>query len=498
MRKSGVLMHISSLPGKLGIGTLGKSAYEFVDFLVSSGQSYWQVLPICPTGYGDSPYQSFSTFAGNPYFIDLDLLSAEGLLDKADHENVSWGKNEQEVDYATLYKERYKVFKKLSDGYIPTDEYRKFCAENSKWLDEFALFMAIKDAHGGKAFYDWEKDIKSRKQLAYDFWKEKCTVGIKMHKLLQFLFYRQWNALKKYANEQGIKIIGDLPIYVSGDSSDVWANQKIFKLDSNYLPVEVAGCPPDDFSKDGQLWGNPVYDWKYLKQTDYAWWIERLKHCLNVYDVIRLDHFRGFESYYCVKYGSVNARSGVWRKGPGIDFFKSVEKQLGKLPIIAEDLGFMTDGVKKLLKRSHFPGMKILQFAFDGNNDSEYLPHNYSKNSVAYTGTHDNTTVQGWFETANKQTKTHAVDYLRLDEEEGYNWGMMKSIMASASDTVILTMQDLLGLGSRSRMNIPSTVSGNWKWRAVQNDFSQQLAEKLYYFTDIYKRLPTKSEGKIR
>lgn len=489
-RANGVLMHISSLPGATGIGTMGRNAYEFADYLKKSGQKYWQILPICPTSYGDSPYQSFSTFAGNPYFIDFDFLAEQGYVQKSDYESVNWGGSEQYVDYGTLYIERHKVFAVIQKNFsrnIPAD-FEQFCAENSFWLEDYALFMAIKDAHGGIAFDFWEEDIRCRKPEAVESWKKKSAERMQYYKMLQYFFYKQWFALKSYVNGLGIEIIGDIPIYVAADSSDVWSNPAQFCLDENYKPVEVAGCPPDGFSADGQLWGNPVYNWDYMKQTGYAWWKKRLEKSLAIYDVLRIDHFRGFDSFYCIPYGSKDAKVGVWRKGPGMDLFHSLKEQFGEIPVIAEDLGFLTDSVKQLLKDSGFPGMKVLQFAFDSREESDYIPYKYTNNCIVYTGTHDNDTILGWTETASRTDVESAKEYLRVKENRDVVKEMMIAAMSSVANTSILTMQDLIGLGKEARMNIPSTVGNNWKWRATKNQFTEEISSFLLHYTKLYGR----------
>ncbi len=489
-RASGVLMPISSLWGSTGIGTLGAEAYRFVDYLKKAGQTYWQILPICPTSFGDSPYQSFSTFAGNPYFINLEQVAKEGYLKKEDYQSISWGDVDTEIDYSLLFAERHKLFSILQRNFeknIPED-FNAFCAENAYWLENYALFMAIKDAHGGKPFHQWKEDIRKREPEVLSFWVGKCSGRIQYYKMLQYFFFKQWYALKEYANKNGIKIIGDLPIYVAGDSADVWAEPKQFFLDKNLTPVEVAGCPPDAFSEDGQLWGNPVYDWDYMEKTDYSWWKKRIEMSLKFYDVIRIDHFRGFDSYYCIPYGAKTAKDGVWRKGPAMKFFNSLKEELGDLPIIAEDLGFLTDSVRKLLTDSGFPGMKVLQFAFDSREESDYLPHRYEKNSVVYTGTHDNDTIKGWINTADKADVAFAMEYLRAENEAELPKQMMIAALSSVSDTCILTMQDIVGLGSEARMNIPSTVGENWKWRIKPQQLTDKSAEFLLYYTRLYCR----------
>lgn len=488
MRASGVLMHISSLPGDFGIGTFGENAFKFVDLLEQSGQTYWQILPLCPTSYGDSPYQSFSTFAGNPYFIDFDILLKKGYLTASDFENISWGDDKTSVDYGLIYEKRKIVFKKLQKNFFKAlpEDYNEFCDKNSFWLDDFSLFMAIKDEFSGKSFTLWDDDIRTREKSALKRYREKCADSINYYKMLQYLFFEQWNCLKSYANNKGIKIIGDLPIYVAADSADVWSNPEQFMLDEKLYPIEVAGCPPDAFSKDGQLWGNPLYNWEFMKQDGYSWWIRRLKECLKLYDVIRIDHFRGFDSYYCIKAGSATAKNGVWREGPKMDLFKTFKKELGNLPIIAEDLGFLTPSVRKLLKQSKFPGMKVLQFAFDSREESDYLPHNYIQNCVVYTGTHDNDTILGWQKTSKRKDVKFAKEY--LNAKRNIHWAMISSALSSVADTAVITMQDILGLGSEARMNIPSTVGENWKWRMNIDDLKSENFEKLHYYTKLYSR----------
>lgn len=497
MRTSGVLMHISSLPGNTGIGTLGKEAYDFVDFLKKSGQTYWQVLPLCPTSYGDSPYQSFSTFAGNPYFIDFDILCENGLLKKEDYKDIDWGKNLEKIDFDKIFNNRFNVLKIAFDNFKPDNQFKAFCKENDFWLNDFAIYMALKDKHNGKSWDEWEKDIVIRNKISMDRVKIEMKSEIDFYKTVQYFFFDQWKNLKDYANDNGIKIIGDIPIYVAGDSADVWANPKQFLLDEDCNPIEVAGCPPDAFSEDGQLWGNPLYNWDYMKKDGYSWWKKRIDHLCKMCDVIRIDHFRGFESYYCIPADSKTAKIGEWRKGPGLDFFREIERDLGKKDIIAEDLGFLTPAVKKMLKQSKYPGMKVLQFAFDTDEENDYLLHNFTKNSVAYAGTHDNDTIIGYMtKTAPRKTRKRAREYLRLTRKEGYNWGFMKAVWSSNSDTAIVTMQDLLGLGNEARMNYPSTTKNNWQWRAKPDYITDELAEKVRYYTSLYQRIPTKKRVK--
>ena len=447
------------------------------------------MLPLGPTGYGDSPYQSFSTFAGNPYFIDFELLVGQDFLQKKDYENISWGSDETQVDYGLLYEQRHKLFSIIQKNFeknTPAD-FESFCKENAFWLDNYSLFMAIKDAHNGVSFLEWEKEIINREEQSLKKWTEKCSDRINYYKILQYLFFAQWNNLKKYANDNGIKIIGDIPIYVAADSADVWSNPEQFMLDENHVPIEVAGCPPDGFSADGQLWGNPVYNWDYMKKDNYSWWKKRLEMSLKNYDVLRIDHFRGFDSYYCIPFGDTTAKNGVWKKGPGTALFEEIKKCYGELPIIAEDLGFLTDSVRQMLKDVGYPGMKVLQFAFDSRENSDYLPHSYSKNSVVYTGTHDNDTVIGWTSSAPAEDYSNAKKYLRTNDKN-FPTEMMLAAIESVSNTCILCMQDLIGLDGSARMNTPSTVGNNWKWRATQNQITENISEFLSYYTKLYNR----------
>ena len=491
MRTSGVLMPISSIPSPYGIGTMGKQARKFVDFLVKGGQKYWQILPICPTSYGDSPYQSFSSFAGNPYFIDLEYLCKDKLLTKKECESFQWGSNPKYVDYGIMYESRYALLRKVYARFTKKEpqDFEKFCENEKQWLDDYALFMALKDANDGQAWSKWDKDLRLRKKEAMESAKEQYAEEIRFYKMLQYLFYKQWNELKAYANEEGIEIIGDVPIYVAGDSADVWANPDQFYLDENLEPIEVAGCPPDAFSDDGQLWGNPLFRWDVMKKDGYTWWTRRIKAMSELYDIIRIDHFRGFDSYYAIPAKDDTAKNGQWKEGPGMDLFTELEKKLGKLPIIVEDLGFLTPSVHKLLKDSGFPGMKVIQFAFDSREESDYLPHTYTNHCVVYTGTHDNDTVMGWMKTAPKASVKYAKEYLNLTKEEGYNWGMMRAAWSSVADMAIVPMQDILGLGSEARINTPSTLGENWKWRATPEQIDTKIAKKLHHYMQMYGRV---------
>lgn len=481
-------MHISSLPSPYGIGTLGQEAYNFVDFLKRTGQSVWQLLPLCPTGYGDSPYASYSTFAGNPYFIDLDMLASDGLLNKEEYEGLDWFEQEDRVDFGRQYNLRYPLLEKATERFLaaPDKEYDEFVKENADWLEDYALFMALKDFHGGKPWLEWDEKYRQYDAKKALEWRKEHKARMDYYKVLQYLFFKQWNALRAYANENDVEFLGDLPIYVSLDSVDAWSNPDLFMLDENGEPTQVAGCPPDGFSADGQLWGNPLYDWKAHKKSGYAWWIRRIEHLTNVMDILRIDHFRGFESFYAIPYGAKTARDGEWLKGPGYDLFAAIEKKLGKKPIVAEDLGYLTPEVKELLAKTGFPGMKILEFGFDSRDGSgsEYLPYNYPKNSIAYAGTHDNDTIQGWFEAISDEDRQYACDFMEAHNPETYNWDMMRCVIASPSDTAIVQTQDLLNLGSDSRMNTPGKLGGNWTWRVKQGWNTADIESGLLYLTD--------------
>lgn len=489
MRTCGILMPIFSLSSAGGIGTLGKEAYRFVDFLEKAGQSWWQILPINPTNYGDSPYQSFSSYAGNPYFIDPELLIEEKLLTRTEFESYDFGDDETKVDYGKLYQSRLPMLKKAYARFVPNKEYSDFCKKNEHWLDEYALFMALKNANADADWYSWDKGIRLRDKNAIEKAKADYIDTIDFYKFIQFKFYEQWFKLKLYANEKGIGIIGDIPIYVANDSADVWGNTDQFMLEDDLTPKMVAGCPPDAFSEDGQLWGTPLYDWDKMKKDGYKWWKNRLAHALNIYDKVRIDHFRGFESFYAIPYGSENAKNGKWLKGPDMDLFNEFKKEFGEnLPIIAEDLGFLTDEVLELLKNSGFPGMKVLQFAFDTREESDYLPHNYNRNCVVYTGTHDNDTIIGWTSSASPDDVEMARKYLHVTNDEGFNWAMMRAALLSVADTCILMMHDFMGLDSDARINTPSTLGNNWQWRIDGACINDWLAGIIKENTEIYGR----------
>lgn len=484
-------MPIFSLPSKGGIGTLGKEAYRFVDFLEEAKQTWWQILPLNPTNYGDSPYQSFSSYAGNPYFIDPEFLIEGGLLTKAEFESFDFGDKDDSIDYGKLYENRMDMLKLAFFRFKENDGYKAFLEENSFWLEEYALFMALKNANDDMAWENWDEPLRFREPKAIKKAKTEHASTIKFYCFVQYMFALEWKALKRYANEKGIKIIGDIPIYVAYDSVDVWSQPSQFQLDKDLKPTAVAGCPPDAFSEDGQLWGNPLYNWTLMKEENYSWWKKRIKYVLSLYDCVRIDHFRGFESYYSIPYGATDAKKGKWVKGPNIALFKALENELGEnLPIIAEDLGFLTPAVLKMLKKSGYPGMKVLQFAFGDDAESDYLPHNFAKNCVVYTGTHDNDTIIGWAENSAKEEVEFAERYLDSKANESFNWAMMKSALSSVADICILMMADLIGKGSEARINTPSTVGENWKWRIEGSNINDWLAKIIADYTETYGRAP--------
>ena len=489
MRGSGILMHITSLPGPYGVGTMGAQAYAFVDFLNKAGQNYWQILPLTPTSFGDSPYQSCSTFAGNHYLIDLDALVQEGLLQKEFLEQITWCRREDQADFGLLYQSRLMVLREAYSHFTDNEALDAFCHENSMWLSDYALYMALKDRFGGAPWYLWDAPLKTRQADA--LWNARQQLGeeIRFYCFVQYLFYKQWTNLKNYAHDKGVVIIGDVPIYVPMDSVDVWSNPELFLLDETLTPVAVAGCPPDAFSEDGQLWGNPLYRWDVMEKDGYGWWIRRLAAAGNLYDIVRIDHFRGFEAYWQVPYGQPTAKDGQWVKGPGLTFVEKVKEALPQVNFIAEDLGYLTQEVLDLRDQSGFPGMKVLEFAFDSQEPSEYLPHTYIQNTVCYIGTHDNMTTRQWLETAPEATVQYATEYMHLTKEEGYVWGVIRTAMQSVSDLCIIQLQDYLELGGEARMNFPGTTGTNWLWRAEDGCYSDALAEKIRYITRLYGRL---------
>ena len=493
MRASGVLLGISSIPSRYGIGCFSREAYDFVDKLEQGGQQYWQILPLGPTGYGDSPYQSVSTFAGNPYFICLEDLIEEGLLTKEECESCDWGGSEAYVDYEKMYQSRFKLLRKAYErADIKKDgEYAAFKKEAGDWLMDYCLFMAIKNDQKGACWIQWPEELKDRNSKEVKKEELRLEKEVEFYEFQQYWFDRQWTKLKKYANKKGIQIIGDVPIYVALDSADAWANPQILQFDKNYEPKAVAGCPPDAFSATGQLWGNPLYDWKKLKTTGYGWWVERMKHSLRLYDVVRIDHFRGFDEYYAIPYGDKTAEKGKWEKGPGLDLFRVLKNKIGELHVIAEDLGFLTDSVLEMLKDSGFPGMKVLQFAFDGSEDSSYLPYKYEHNCVVYTGTHDNETTKGWLENLHGHDLNFVREYINCYDKPVNDcvWGLIRTALASVADLAVIPIQDYLCLGNEARMNEPSTLGDNWKWRLTDGQISDMTLYHMRELARIYGRL---------
>lgn len=490
MRKSGILLPVSSLPSPYGIGAFGKEAYEFVDFLKEAGQSLWQILPLGPTGYGDSPYQSFSTFAGNHYLIDLQAFIEKGWLDQEACSAMDMGGSQAYVDYEKIYQNKNRLLRLAYErsGIRENGEFHQFCRENGFWLEDYALYMAIKKEQGGKSWIEWEEDVKLRRHDAMERCRQTLWQEMEYEKFLQFSFAVQWSALKRYANEKGIRIVGDIPIYVALDGSDVWAHPELFRLKENGEPEAVAGCPPDAFSATGQLWGNPLYRWEYHRQTGYDWWMRRIAYCYRLYDVLRIDHFRGFEAYYAIPYGDKTAEGGHWEKGPDYDFFAVLKQRLGNPDVIAEDLGFLTKEVLDMVEKTGYPGMKVLQFAFHNWEDNAYLPHNYPKNCVVYTGTHDNQTTKGWFAELSKEDKEYVKTYLHTRRPQDIPRALIRAAMASVADTAIIPIQDWLGLGQEARMNLPSTLGDNWKWRLVKGQCSEALAKEIKEMTVLYGR----------
>lgn len=489
-RSAGILLPIFSLPSKYGIGTMGGEAYKFIDFLEKAGQKYWQILPIGPTGYGDSPYQSFSTFAGNPYFIDLDFLVESGDISLEDVQAVSWYEREDSVDYGMIYNGRNYILEKVyHNSYAKYErEIEDFKRENEYWIDNYSLYMALKKHFGMKSYIDWEdRGARLRDEESLNRYRELLKEDINYYTFIQFIFYRQWEKLKAYANSKNIEIIGDIPIYVSLDSSDCWANPKLFLLDEENVPTFIAGVPPDYFSEDGQLWGNPLYNWAEMKNQDYAWWKERIKGAKKLYDVIRIDHFRGFESFYKVKYGSTNARIGEWEKGGDIDFIQSIKREFPDTKFIAENLGLQSDEVRALLAASEYPGMKIVCFAFDADDKNEFLPHRYEKNCVCYAGTHDNDTILSWSQKVNPREVEFAKAYGGISEAEGMCYGILRLGLSSVANVFVAQLQDYMELGEEGRINMPGKASGNWSWR-LKNIPEDALAYRIRGICNMYSR----------
>ena len=485
MRKSGILLPVFSLPGPFGIGTFSGEAFIFAEKLKKACQSYWQVLPLSPTGYGDSPYQAFSVFAGNPYFIAPSALCSQGLLTQEECREAYWTGDPILVDYGWLFETRFKTLRKAFKRFCETDGYRSFVRRNAEWLADFGLYTALKNSMGGIAWTEWPDDLKFRDRRAL----KKAAAGldeeIRFQYFIQYAFFVQWTELKQYAGRLGVRIIGDMPIYVARDSADAWASPELFLLDKNGDAAAVAGCPPDAFSEDGQLWGNPLYDWDYHKKTEYAWWIRRIAHAKSMYDRIRIDHFRAFADYYAIPAGDKTAANGKWHDGPGIDFFRTVEKHLGKTDLIAEDLGMLSPCVYTLLEETGFPGMKVLQFAFETGDENPYLPQNYDHNCVVYTGTHDNDTTLGWYGKLPDDVRVFAAGHMPGNE---ITEGFIRMALESRADLAVIPMQDYLGLGSEARINEPATTGKNWRWRMDPGAFTDALAGRIRNLTEASGR----------
>ena len=501
MRKAGILLPITSLPSRYGIGGFTKEAYDFVDFLEKAGQSYWQILPMGHTGYGDSPYQSFSSFAGNPYFISLDDLIEDGFLTKEECDTYDYGKNERFVEYEKIYNTRLKLLNKAykREELKNNQKYWSFVGENVKWLEEYALFMALKEYYGGKPWNEWDYEIRMGEPRAKDEYAFRLQSEIGFWKYVQYKFFTQWHKLKNYANSKGIKIIGDIPIYVAYDSADVWSNSDLYQLDIEKLPISVAGCPPDGFSKQGQLWGNPLYKWERHDESGFSWWNYRIEHSFKLYDALRIDHFRGFDEYYSIPFGSKDAVKGEWQKGPKMALFDNLKEKLVDKEIIAEDLGFITEGVRELLVKCGFPGMRVFQFGFDKRDScakNEHLPHNYIENSVAYTGTHDNPTIVSWFFEITDEERIAVRNYLcdKYSPDSEINLPIIGAVMRSNSKLVIIPIQDYLGGDSRSRINKPSTTGINWQWRLSKQEITDALAKQIYEITLLSGRINTENK----
>jgi len=489
-RSAGILLPVTSLPSRCGIGTLGREAFAFAEFLHAAGQRYWQVLPLGPTGYGDSPYQSFSSFAGNPYLIDLDLLIADGLLTQEETDEVFWGRDPRLVDYGAVYEGRFPLLRRAYERGCRRDEGRvaAFMHENEDWLPDYALFMALKARFGMRPWIEWPREIRLRAPEATAQYKSALAGDISFYIYLQYLFFAQWAALRAHCETLGVRLIGDLPIYVALDSADVWSRPENYLLDGENLPVCVAGVPPDYFCDDGQLWGNPIYDWARMRQTGFAWWMRRIGAAASLYDMLRIDHFRGLSSYWAVPYGETTARRGEWEEGPGRPFIDALKQNFPDFPIIAEDLGDLSDDVFELMAYAGYPGMRVLQFGFDAPSECAHQPHAYPVRCVSYTGTHDNDTTLGWLHNGDPEAVGFAAEYLGLNAAEGPVNGMLRGGMASAAELFVAPMQDYLGLDSSARMNTPSTKSGNWRFRLLPGEASPALARRIARMTRIYGR----------
>ena len=480
MRQSGILMHIISLPGPGGIGTMGKEAREFVDFLKKSGMRLWQMLPVGPTGYGESPYQCSSTFAGNPMMISLEQLCEEGLLTMG-AEDQYVPACEERIDYEAVRAHKEAMLRRCfeeSEAKL-ADEVAEF-VKNHHWAEDFALFTAVKRHFDQQMWSKWPDDgIRLREEAAVERYRKELDEEVRYHLFVQCLFFRQWFALKKYANDNGIKLFGDMPIYVAEDSADTWTHPEVFQMDKNRVPRRVAGVPPDYFSADGQMWGNPLYRWQWLRDNNFGWWVDRMAGIGSMFDVIRIDHFIGFANYFSIAHGAPNARDGRWIVGPGKKLFDTLREKLPNLNIIAEDLGTVNDRVRNLLDYCAYPGMRVLSFGFGAGEDNPHLCENYVENSVVYTGTHDNDTVRGWIDSADEETLEHAMEYLGFEDPDDGPAAFIEAVMASCADTCMIPMQDILGLGGEARMNLPGTIGGNWMWRMLPGMLTEELAERL-------------------
>ena len=495
MRAGGILMSVTSLPSAYGIGCFSKEAYRFDDWLKEAGQAYWQILPVGPTGYGDSPYQPFSAFAGNPYMIDPETLAEQGLLTEEELRSADFGDDETSVDYEKLYRNRSALLKQAwKRSAVENDPaYRAFCEEQAFWLDDYCLFRAVKERFSEKSWDLWDEDIRTRRPDAVEAWTRACAEEIAFGKYLQYTFMQQWKSLRSYANSKGIRIIGDIPIYVAFDGADSWAMPELFQFDVDRRPVMAAGCPPVAFAADGQLWGNPLYDWPYHAKTGYSWWKKRLQRCFELYDIVRVDHFRGFDEYYAIPFGAATAAGGHWCKGPGMDFFRAVREQFGQASVIAEDLGYVTDSVVKLVRESGYPGMKVIEFAFDSREAGDYMPYTYDHHCVVYTGTHDNQTLAAWYDELTDRDREVLDEYLDLQGKtrEEIVWALIRLTLSCVADTAIIPMQDYLCLGSEARMNRPSSIGKNWRWRIKPDALSAGLAKKIGRLFDVYGRTGT-------
>ncbi|MDR2601292.1 MAG: 4-alpha-glucanotransferase [Spirochaetaceae bacterium] len=490
-RGAGILLAVSSLPSRYGIGNFGEAAYRWIDFLCESGQRYWQVLPLTPTGWGDSPYQSFSAFALNPYFIDLEALTKEGLLPEDEYKKRYWGMDPNSVDYEAVYKNKAACLKAAFASFKTDGEhFIQFCGRSAYWIKDYALFMAIKETHGGKSFLNWPRGLINRERARLNQFIKDYKDLILYYFFEQYIARVQFDALKSYASSKGVFIIGDMPIYVSQDSCDLWVHTKLFITDKSKRPTVVAGCPPDPFAENGQLWGNPLYRWKIMAEDGFLWWRRRLTWNLDLYDILRIDHFRGFESFYSIGSKRTDAKRGRWMKGPGVDFIKMMHENFPKANIIAEDLGYQTPALRRLLAYSGYPGIKVLQFAFDSREPSCYMPYNYNSNSVVYTGTHDNFTSASWPWNTNAEDVNLAREFLSVNGDGEWARSFVKAALASVSNTAIIPMQDYLGLGAEARMNTPSTAGGNWKWRITESALTPETAAEIRRLAKMTGRLP--------